>query len=260
MTFARRVAATDVPILLTGESGTGKEFLARSIHRVSRRASRPFKTVNCALPEAMVELELFGHLKSSFADAFRKENSLLKQADGGTLFIEDVAELTSRIQGLLLRFLETRDAQQIGSDRSERLDVRIITATTRNLEQLAREGTFREDLFYSLSVVRLMIPPLRDRREDILPLSELFLAETARRLNRAGILISPEARELLLMYPWPGNVRELRNVLRRAALSGGDVITPRHLPLLRSGGREPQRSDRTRPHQRTGTGPRTKVP
>ena len=217
-----RVAQSDAKVLITGESGSGKELVANAIHARSARAVRPMIAVNCAgLPETLLESELFGHVKGSFTGAYRDKQGKLELADGGTMFLDEVGEMTLRMQGLLLRFMETGELQKVGSDRAfGRANVRVITATNRNLRDMIAEGTFREDLFYRLNVIHLSVPPLRERREDIPALIDYFLQ---RFLNRSGSpvqRISPDALLLLREYAWPGNVRELENVIERLVVTG----------------------------------------
>jgi two-component system, NtrC family, response regulator AtoC len=217
-----RVAASGAKVLLTGESGVGKELVARAIHRQSLRASGPFVAMNCAgLPETLLESELFGHVKGSFTGAYRDKAGKLELGDRGTILMDELGEMTLRMQGLLLRFLETGELQKVGSDRATaRVNVRVIAATNRDLRRLIAEGTFREDLFYRLNVIHLIVPPLRERPDDIPVLIEHFLAKLHRGNGgdyRATSLDS-HAMAALVKYPWPGNVRELQNVVERIAL------------------------------------------
>lgn len=212
-----RVAKTDAKILVTGESGTGKEVVARQLCSNSRRADRAFVAVNCAgFPETLLESELFGHVRGSFTGAYRDKPGKLEIADDGTIFLDEIGEMTLRMQGLLLRFLETGEIQKVGTHRTgTRVNVRTIAATNRNLQEMIGQGLFREDLFYRLNVIHLLVPPLRERKEDLPALVEHFLS----RLSPAGVQgprsISPEALALLVDYQWPGNVRELQNVIER---------------------------------------------
>jgi two-component system nitrogen regulation response regulator NtrX len=213
-----RVARTDAKVLITGESGTGKEVVARQVYALSNRAGRPFVAVNCAgMPETLLESELFGHVRGSFTGAYRDKPGKLEVADEGTIFMDEIGEMTLRMQGLLLRFLETGEIQKVGADRSgSRVDVRTIAATNRDLREMIAQGLFREDLFYRLNVFPIEAPALRDRREDIPALVEHFqslLPESARRPLGAELL-SRFAR-----HDWPGNVRELRNAVESAALA-----------------------------------------
>jgi two-component system, NtrC family, response regulator AtoC len=217
----QRVARSDAKVLLTGESGVGKELVAHAIHRLSHRASGPFVAMNCAgLPETLLESELFGHVKGSFTGAYRDKAGKFELGDRGTIFLDEMGEMTLRMQGLLLRFLETGELQKVGSDRAtRRVDVRVIAATNRDLRRLIDEGKFREDLFYRLNVIHLIVPPLRDRRDDIPALIEFFLSRLHRSNGREGVeSIDAEAMAALVRYPWPGNVRELENVVERIGL------------------------------------------
>ncbi|HSL22769.1 MAG TPA: sigma-54 dependent transcriptional regulator [Vicinamibacterales bacterium] len=227
-------APADAKVLITGESGVGKELVAQAIHLRSPRAGRPYVTVNCAgLPETLLESELFGHVKGSFTGAYRDKPGKLEVADTGTVFLDEIGEMTLRMQGLLLRFLETGELQKVGADGVVgRVDVRVIAATNRNLRQMIADGTFREDLFYRLNVIHLAVPALRDRREDVPLLIEHFLAN-CRGHNGHGVpAISPEAMALLADYSWPGNVRELENVIERLVVTGRErIILPEHLPM-----------------------------
>ena len=218
-----RVSRSDAKVLITGESGCGKELVAQAVHAGSSRTQREFVAVNCAgLPETLLESELFGHVKGSFTGAYRDKLGKLELADHGTMFLDEIGEMTLRMQGLLLRFLETGELQKVGADRVVgRVDVRVIAATNRNLREMIGQGTFREDLFYRLNVIHLLVPPLRDRREDIPGLANHFLDHFTRRGSYVVRQISPEAMEALSGYGWPGNVRELENVIERLAVTGG---------------------------------------
>src|SRR6187401_1491270 len=228
-----RIARSDAKVLITGESGVGKELVATAIHRRSPRVSRQLVTVNCAgLPETLLESELFGHVKGSFTGAYRDKPGKLETAHMGTIFLDEVGEMTLRMQGLLLRFLETGELQKVGADGSGRIvNVRVIAATNRNLRDMITQGTFREDLFYRLNVIHIVVPPLRERREDIPLLVSLFLQQFATQ-NRSSITgVSPEALKVLTEYSWPGNVRELENVIERLIVTvPGTSIDVEHLP------------------------------
>jgi transcriptional regulator with PAS, ATPase and Fis domain len=216
-----RVARSDAKVLITGESGTGKEIVAALVHGQSPRASMVFAPVNCAgLPETLLESELFGHVRGSFTGAYRDKPGKLEAAHNGTVFLDEIGEMTLRMQGLLLRFLETGELQKVGADGGGRIvNVRVLAATNRNLRQMITEGTFREDLYFRLNVIHLTIPPLRDRRGDIALLAEHFLA-SFNSANGAGIPeISAAAMKVLVEYAWPGNVRELENVIERLAVT-----------------------------------------
>ncbi len=246
-----RIARSDAKVLITGESGVGKELVANSLHQLSPRAHRTMSAVNCAgLSETLLESELFGHVKGSFTGAYRDKQGKLEMADGGTIFLDEIGEMTLRMQGMLLRFLETGELQKVGTDRvTTRVDVRIVAATNKNLREMVTQGHFREDLFYRLNVIQLAVPPLRERRQDIAAMIELFWGQYTRNNGRAVSAISAEAAQLLSQYPWPGNVRELRNVIERLVVTGrSDVVLPEHLPLeiqmYRSISRRPKRERR----------------
>jgi DNA-binding NtrC family response regulator len=229
--LAEMVAPTDSTVLITGESGTGKEIVARYIHRLSERETGPFVSINCgALPENLLESELFGHVKGSFTGAHRDKEGLLASARGGTFFLDEVAEMSPALQVKLLRALQEREVVPVGATHPVDIDVRIIAATNRDLDQEIRRGTFRSDLYYRLNVITMHLPPLREREDDVILLAEHFL----RRLEeQAGVSLSltPECTAALQRYEWPGNVRELENALERAAiLTRGPAITTEALP------------------------------
>jgi len=229
-----RVARSDAKVLVTGESGSGKELVSLLIHERSRRKDRPFVAVNCAgLPETLLESELFGHVKGSFTGAYRDKQGKLELAEQGTVFLDEIGEMTLRMQGLLLRFLETGELQKVGADRIVgRGDVRVIAATNRNLRDLIAQGQFREDLFYRLNVIHITVPPLRERREDIPVLVEHFLARFGRNGGSSVRGVSPEALAALSSYSWPGNVRELQNVIERLVVTGrSEVVSVDQLPV-----------------------------
>jgi transcriptional regulator with PAS, ATPase and Fis domain len=223
---------SDAKVLITGESGVGKDVAARLIHGRGPRARQTLVSINCAgLPDTLLETELFGHVKGSFTGAYRDRPGLLQVAHRGTIFLDEVGEMSLRMQALLLRFLETGEIQQVGADRQvSRVDVRVICATHRDLRLRIREGTFREDLFYRLNVVHIHIPPIRERREDVRDLVAYFLAQFCQHHGEATPVLTPDALGLLLAYDWPGNVRELRNVLERIVLRRATVVTPDDLP------------------------------
>jgi transcriptional regulator with GAF, ATPase, and Fis domain len=228
-----RVARSDAKVLITGESGVGKEIVARGIHTRSPRAGHIFAPVNCAgLPETLLESELFGHVKGSFTGAYRDKPGKMETAHLGTVFLDEVGEMTLRMQGMLLRFLETGELQKVGADGSIRhVNVRVIAATNRDLRELVTRGTFREDLFYRLNVIHIMVPPLRERRQDIPLLVNQFLSQFAT-INRTQMLtVSPDAMNALMAYSWPGNVRELENAMERLVVTlQGNTIESEHLP------------------------------
>ncbi len=228
-----KVARTETTVLLTGESGTGKEILARAIHRTSGRASGPFVAINAAaLPDQLLESELFGYEKGAFTGATAAKPGRVEQAAGGTLFLDEAGEMSPAVQAKLLRLLEEREFQRLGGTKVLKTDARIVAATNRDLKKAIARGGFREDLFYRLSVFEISLPPLRERIDDILPLTEVFLAELGPAIGRPVAGVSKEAKDLLLAYPWPGNVRELKNALERAAiLCDGGLITAAHLPI-----------------------------
>jgi two-component system, NtrC family, response regulator AtoC len=228
-----RIARSDAKVLITGESGSGKELVAQAIHDQSARSQKQFVAVNCAgLPETLLESELFGHVKGSFTGAYRDKLGKLELADNGTMFLDEIGEMTLRMQGLLLRFLETGELQKVGSDHGAgRMNVRVVAATNRNLRDMIGQGTFREDLFYRLNVIHLTVPPLRERPDDIPALATHFLASFTNG-TYAPRHISPEAMSVLVDYSWPGNVRELQNVVERIAVtSAKEFIAPEDLPL-----------------------------
>jgi len=223
---ARRVAASDASVCLYGASGTGKELLARAIHRASPRGEAPFVAVNCgAIPEGLLESELFGHKKGSFTGAVSDRRGLFQAAQGGTLFLDEIGDMPLPLQVKLLRALEERKIRPVGSHEQYDVDVRVIAATHRKLEERIASGEFREDLYYRLNVVKLYIPTLAERREDIPLLANHFLTRLAERYRRGRLAFSPEAMQLLVSAPWPGNVRQLLNVIEQAvALAATEVI------------------------------------
>jgi Nif-specific regulatory protein len=230
--FIARVAPRDITVLISGESGTGKELVARAIHRTSSRANKPCVAINCAaLAENLLESELFGHEKGAFTGAIAQKKGKLEIAEGGTVFLDEIGELAPLLQAKLLRVLQEREFERVGGTRTIKLDVRLVTATNRDLEEEVKRGRFREDLFYRLNVVSLRMPPLRERREDIPLLASYFAAKFSQRSNRAVLGVSPQARTCLTNYDWPGNVRELENAIERAVVLGSsDVILPEDLP------------------------------
>ena len=228
-----KVARSDAAsVLITGESGTGKEVVARAIHEQSQRASGPFHPLNCAaIPNNILESELFGYEQYAFTDAKRQKRGLLELADGGTLFLDEIGEMPLDMQVKLLRVLETHTFYRLGGDREVKINVRVLAATNRNLEDAMKECTFRSDLYYRLAVLHIHLPPLRERPADILLFASRFIEDFNRLLGRNVRRISPQAQQLLLEYSWPGNVRELKNVIERAMiLSSGDELQPVHLP------------------------------
>lgn len=231
--LAGRVAPSKATVLILGESGTGKELLARLIHSLSPRSHRPLVTVNCAaLPESILESELFGHEKGAFTGAFQRRIGRFEQADGGTLFLDEIGDLSPSVQVKLLRFIQEGEFQRVGGTATLHADVRLISATHKDLQSAIREGTFREDLYYRLNVVTLQVPPLRERREDIRPLVDHFLRRYAKENGKKIDGVSREAMDLLLKYDYPGNVRELENIVERAVVITRDsVIQTQDLPF-----------------------------
>jgi len=245
ISLATHAAARNVKILITGESGVGKDVLARFVHAKSQRATERFVALNCAgLAESLLESELFGHVKGSFTGAYRDRVGHLEHAHRGTIFLDEIGDMGPRLQGLLLRFLETGELRRVGSDGPPaRVDVRVISATNRDLHAMVSAGLFREDLFYRINVVHIHVPPLRDRPEDVLPLVRLFLTKSGTTLE-----FGAEALRQLERYRWPGNVRELQNVLEQvASLVSGRPVEPGDLPRAiavydpRNAEREPDR-------------------
>jgi Nif-specific regulatory protein len=230
--FISRAAPTDSTVLLSGESGTGKELAARAIHMNSKRVNKPFMAVNCAaLTETLLESELFGHEKGSFTGALGLKKGRLEIADGGTVFLDEIGELSPSLQVKLLRVLQEREFERVGGTRTVKVDIRLITATNKNLENAVNDNTFRQDLYYRLNVVKLEMPPLRDRQDDIPLLANYFAAKYGERCNRRISGISAEAQERLRNYDWPGNVRELENAMERAVVLGStDHILLEDLP------------------------------
>ena len=227
-----KVAPTDSSVLILGESGTGKELAARAIHQNSKRSGKPFIAINCAaLTETLLESELFGHEKGAFTGALAQRKGRLEIADGGTLFLDEIGELSAPLQVKLLRVLQEREFERVGGSRTIKVDIRLLTATNRNLEDLIAQGLFRQDLFYRLNVLKLEMPALRQRQEDIPLLAKYFTVRYGDKCNRKITSISSEAQKRLLSYDWPGNVRELENAIERAVVLGTtDVILPEDLP------------------------------
>lgn len=227
------VAGSDAKVLITGESGVGKEIVARLIHAYGTRVHAPFVPVNCAgLPETLLESELFGHVKGSFTGAYRDKPGKFELANGGTVFLDEIGEMTLRMQGMLLRFLETGELQKVGADRvGSKVNVRIIAATNRNLGELVALGQFREDLFYRLNVIHISVPPLRERKEDIPLLVDHFLKGSAAVDRTRPIALDETAMKALIQYRWPGNIRELENVIERLLVTcRRDVVRREDLP------------------------------
>jgi len=231
--LAARIAPSQATVMIQGETGTGKELFARLIHHLSPRAAKPFVAVNCAaIPETLIESEFFGHEKGAFTGAFQRRIGRFEQADSGTLFLDEIGELSPAVQVKLLRFLQEREFQRVGGEKTVTSDVRIITATHQDLEATVKEGTFREDLFYRVHVVALKIPPLKERREDIPVLMTHFIRRFAEANRRKIDGVSREAQDLLVKYDYPGNVRELENIIERAiVITRGSVISTDDLPF-----------------------------
>jgi transcriptional regulator with GAF, ATPase, and Fis domain len=236
------VAPSEATVLLLGETGTGKELVAQAIHRNSPRAAGPFVAVNCAaLPETLLESELFGHERGAFTGATVRKEGRFVLAHRGTLFLDEIGELSLPIQAKILRVLQAREFEPLGSNRTQKVDVRIITATNRDLETMVREARFRDDLYYRLNVFPVVMPPLRERLEDLPVLADFFLQKYGKKNRRQGITLAPEALNAFRRYPWPGNIRELENIIERGVIvCQGNVLTPDALPpaLQQRGGRE----------------------
>src|SRR5512139_1550919 len=242
MGLVARVAPSQATILVIGESGTGKELIANAIHYASLRSTKPLIKVSCsAIPETLLESELFGHEKGAFTGAAQRRIGRFEEADTGTIFLDEIGDLSPGIQVKLLRILQEKEFQRVGSNLTLRTDVRVITATHRNLEEAVKKDLFREDLYYRLNVISIHLPPLRERREDIPPLIDHFLKKFSKENQKSILDISKEARALLLRYPYPGNVRELENIIERAVvLCRRDIITTQDLPFhLQEGKPEP---------------------
>ncbi len=241
------IARTNSTVLLTGESGTGKELAARAIHFNSLRRDRPFVALNCgAMPETLLESELFGHVRGAFTSADTNKKGLVETAERGTIFLDEIGEMNGTMQVKLLRVLQERTFRRLGGTEEVPADIRVITATNRDLEQLVADGRFREDLYYRINVISIPLPPLRDRREDIPLLADHFLAKFSAEMKKAVLSISREAMELLMAYGWRGNVRELENVIERAvALEQTPAVLPESLPLVVRGGTDPRAAEAT---------------
>src|SRR5438477_5430244 len=242
MSFVQKVAASEATtILIQGESGTGKDLIAKTIHYESTRQNGPFVAINCsAIPETLMEAELFGHERGAFTDAKQMKKGLFETANGGTLFLDEIGELSPLLQAKLLRVLEDQVIRRVGGVRDMQVDVRVIAASNRDLEKAVREGHFRQDLYYRLAIIAIFIPPLRERKEDILPLVDFFIDRYNRKFKRSIRGIADETRSLLLNHNWPGNVRELKNAIERGMiLEDEPLLRPAYLPVSvgESGGR-----------------------
>jgi two-component system nitrogen regulation response regulator GlnG len=233
-----RVAPQDVTVLILGESGTGKELVARAIYHYSRRAGAPFLAINCAaIPENLLESELFGHEKGAFTGADRKRVGKFEQCNGGTLFLDEIGDMTALTQTKVLRVLQDQQFEPVGGNQTVKTDVRLITATNRDLPAMMAQGRFRGDLYYRLNVSTIRLPPLRERGDDVPLLVQHFVRRFGREMGKDVQAVAPEAMELLRRYPWPGNVRELQSVLKQALLDGtGQVLLPEFLPAVVRGG------------------------
>jgi len=247
MELVEAVADTDSTVLIRGESGTGKELIACEIHSTSKRASGPLVTVNCgALPEGLLESEMFGHEKGAFTSAHSRKPGRFELADGGTIFLDEIGELSPALQVKLLRVLQSREFQRVGGTNTIKADVRVISATNVDLEKAKLDGRFREDLYYRLNVVEIHVPPLRERLSDIPALVDCVLQDVCARAEVPKKRVSAKAMECITGFPWPGNVRELQNVLERAIIVGkGDEITPEDLPNYVTNGMDPPVSERS---------------
>jgi two-component system, NtrC family, response regulator AtoC len=242
MNFVRKVAASEATtVLIQGESGTGKDLIAKAIHYESSRQERPFVAINCsAIPETLMEAELFGHEKGAFTDAKQMKKGLFEAADGGTLFLDEIGELSPLLQAKLLRVLEDQVIRRVGGIRDMQVDVRVIAASNRDLEKAVRDGQFRQDLYYRLAIIAIFIPPLRDRKEDIMPLVDFFIERYNRRFKKSIRGITDDTRRLIFSHNWPGNVRELKNTIERGMiLEDEPFLRPVYLPFSvgESGGR-----------------------
>ncbi|HDD35433.1 MAG TPA: sigma-54-dependent Fis family transcriptional regulator, partial [Candidatus Desulfofervidus auxilii] len=229
----RKISPFDTTVLITGETGTGKEVIASAIHFNSPRKKRAFVKVNCAsLPETLLESELFGHEKGAFTGAYKRRIGRFEQANGGSIFLDEIGDMSPALQAKILRVLQEKEFERLGGDQVIKVDVRVLVATNRDLKRLIEEGKFREDLYYRINVVHIHLPPLRERREDIIPLAQFFLKRFNSELNKQIKGFSEEAKKLILDYTWPGNVRELENVVERAVLMAeGNFIHPEDLSI-----------------------------
>ena len=250
MSLVQRVATSHATVIIRGESGTGKELIAKALHFASERKDKPFIKVNCAaLPETLLESELFGHVKGSFTGAIGDRKGKFAEAHTGTIFLDEIGEISLTTQTKLLRVLQEREFEMVGSNETKKVDVRIIAATNRNMEQAVEQKVMREDLYYRLSVVPIFLPPLRARREDIMPLVEYFIQKYATANNRNILGITKESQSVLVKYDYPGNIRELENIIERAiVIARDDVLTIKDLPLSVTSGH----SERPMPNQAEG--------
>jgi DNA-binding NtrC family response regulator len=244
-TLVERVSNTEANILITGESGTGKELLAREIHQLSARKNKPMVTVDLgAISESLFESELFGHVKGAFTDAHTDRKGLFEAAEGGTIFLDEIGNIPLHLQAKLLTVIQRRSIVRVGSNKEIPVNIRVICATNRNLEEMVSKGEFREDLLYRINTVQLHIPALRERKADILPMAELFTAIFCDKYDAGVALISEEARQRIMAHPWPGNVRELENAVERAVIVSDDgYISPDYFPLPKKPGDAPTLED-----------------
>ncbi|HBA86546.1 MAG TPA: sigma-54-dependent Fis family transcriptional regulator [Geobacter sp.] len=243
-----QVAASEANILVLGESGTGKELIAGAIHYNSLRRERRFLSINCAaLTETLLESQLFGHVRGAFTGAVTSQKGLLEEADGGTLFMDEIGDMTLPIQAKLLRVIQERDFIPVGATKPKNADIRFVAATNKDLEEEVRQGRFREDLYYRLNVINIPLPPLRERKDDVEPLVQHFLKKYSFKMKKSVTGLTPEALQLLCGYDWPGNIRELENVIERAViLARTQLVTPKELPIWR---KQPQKIEPARPVQ-----------
>jgi two-component system, NtrC family, response regulator HydG len=247
MGLGRKAAASEATVLIQGESGTGKELVARMIHDLSPRSAGPFVVVHCAaLAEGLLESELFGHERGAFTGAVRKKLGRFELADGGTLFLDEIGEISPNIQTKLLRVLQEKEIQRVGGEQTLKVDVRVVSATNRNLKAEVSAGRFREDLFYRLHIVPLLLPPLRERPEDVMELAAHFIRKHGPRVNAKVRGLTPQAQEAFVRYPWPGNVRELENAIEQALVfADEDLLRPEDLPSFLQAGVTPSAVGRT---------------
>ncbi|MCG8334056.1 MAG: sigma-54 dependent transcriptional regulator [Proteobacteria bacterium] len=245
MSMVQRVASSNATVILRGESGTGKELIAMALHFASERKDKPFVKVSCAaLPESLLESELFGHVKGSFTGAITDRKGKFEEADSGTIFLDEIGEISQTTQTKLLRVLQEREFERVGSNQTIKVDVRIIAATNKDLEEAVRMKEIRDDLYYRLNVVPIFIPPLRKRREDIVPLIEHFISKFAKENNRNIKGVTQEAQKALIKYDFPGNIRELENIIERAiVLARDEVISIKDLPMTVTSGHEEEEKD-----------------
>ncbi|WP_433831778.1 sigma-54-dependent transcriptional regulator [Flavobacterium anhuiense] len=229
--IVNRVKDTKANVLIEGETGTGKELIARAIHFSGKFADKPFIVVNCAgIPESLIESELFGHIKGSFTGALENRTGLFQSASGGTIFLDEIGDAPIAVQIRLLRVIQEKEILRVGASKPEKIDVRILSATNCNLEHMVSKGTFREDLYYRINVINIKTIPLRDRKEDFLPLLKVFIEKYAHEYNKSNIRIDDKAIGVLMRYRWPGNIRELENIIQRLIIMSDDIITLNHIP------------------------------